>query len=151
MEIIFEILCGCLYVIGLVFEWNYKETSVYICIYLWPILCVLISLLPTVALVHNIIYNRRRILSIIGIPFAMLYTTLYSSIAGGLIEHYEYSRLRGGINAQFNQCMRDLQEIASMCETTYAMVNLKIYVELFIIILIANILIYYLLVKNYRK
>lgn len=151
MEIIFEILCGCLYVIGLIFGWDYKETSVYICIYLWPILCVLISLLPTVALVRNIVYNKRRILSIIGIPFAMLYTMVYVAIAGKLEEHYENSYLIGGINAQFDQCMRDLQQIASMCETTYAMVNLKIYVEFFIIILIANILIYYLLVKNYRK
>jgi hypothetical protein len=34
MDIIFEILCGCLYVIGLCLGWDYKEASVNICIYL---------------------------------------------------------------------------------------------------------------------
>ena len=38
MEYIFQILCGMLYVFGLLFGWNYQETSVYVCIYAFPFL-----------------------------------------------------------------------------------------------------------------
>ena len=38
MEYIFQVLCGTLYVFGLLFGWNYQETSVYVCIYAFPFL-----------------------------------------------------------------------------------------------------------------
>ena len=44
MSKIFQFLCGCLAQIGRPFSWNYEKASVYICIHLWPLLCVVMAL-----------------------------------------------------------------------------------------------------------
>lgn len=41
MELLFQILCGLLYLVGIPFGWSYQETSIYVCIYLWPTICTL--------------------------------------------------------------------------------------------------------------
>ena len=41
MKIVFGILCGILYLIGLFFGLSYKEISIIICIYMCPAACVL--------------------------------------------------------------------------------------------------------------
>lgn len=38
-NVIFGILCGCLYVVGLPFGWDYKETSLHLHLSLAPALC----------------------------------------------------------------------------------------------------------------
>lgn len=44
MDKFFQFLCGCLAQIGRPFGWNYEKASVYICIHLWPLLCVVMAL-----------------------------------------------------------------------------------------------------------
>lgn len=76
-KLIFVGLCGILYVIGLCLGWDYREASVNICIYLWPALCVLSTLPITVGLIHRIVVNKGRWLSVLALPFAWFYTTCY--------------------------------------------------------------------------
>ena len=44
MDKVFQFLCACLAQIGRPFGWNYEKASVYICIHLWPLLCVVMAL-----------------------------------------------------------------------------------------------------------
>ncbi len=140
IKAIFGILCGILYVFGLLFGWNYQETSVYICIYLWPILCIL-STLPI------IYYNIKRIViskrGYVALLFSFLYNYSYILVFICILGHYTLIGRYGtnSIDIVFNQCYKDLQQIASTCGTTYEIVNLVIYVVLFMMIILFNSLI----------
>lgn len=138
-NVIFGILCGCLYVVGLPFGWDYKETSVYICIYLWPMLCVASTLPISLQLIRNIVYGKKVGLSWLGLPFAMGYTYIYLSTAVLLMGHYLRYLNFEGIDGVFDNCMRDLMNIANTCHVSYATANLYIYVVLFILIVAFNL------------
>jgi hypothetical protein len=145
--LIFKFLCGILYVIGLCFGWNYREASVYICIYLWPALCVLSTLPITVGLIHRIVANKSRWLSVFALPFAWFYTTCYITFSVLIYTYYT-----DGIyhNNPFDMCMNDLQQIARERNTTYEHVNIVIYVYLFALIWLVNGILAYI-AKPYHK
>ena len=145
--LIFKFLCGILYVIGLCFGWNYREASVYICIYLWPALCVLSTLPITVGLIHRIVANKSRWLSVFALPFAWFYTTCYITFSVLIYTYYT-----DGIyhNNPFDMCMNDLQQIAREFNTTYEHVNIVIYVYLFALIWLVNGILAYI-AKPYHK
>ena len=147
IKIIFEVLCGLLYVIGLCFGWNYRETSVHICIYLWPALCVLTTLPITIGLIHRIVVNKSRWLSIVALPFVWFYTSCYIIFALLIYAYYSDPIYQ---NNPFDMCMNDLQRIARECNTTYEYVNIAIYVYLFALILIVNGILAYI-AKPYHK
>lgn len=44
--LIFAFLCGCLYVVGLIFGLNYQQVSVLVCCWLWPIIICTVSVIP---------------------------------------------------------------------------------------------------------
>ena len=150
-KFIFMGLCGLLYVLGLLFGWNYQETSVYVCIYLWPILCIL-STLPI------IYYNIKKIVvkgkGYIALLFSFLYNYSYIIVFTCVLQHYSLIETpigKNSINIVFNQCYQDLIQIASTCNTTYEIVNLVIYVLLFLIIMFVNTLIPLKLKKSINK
>ena len=145
IKIIFGLLCGLLYCIGLCFGWNYQETSVYFCIYLWPVLCVLSTLPITVGLIHRIVIDKGRWLSVLALPFAWLYTTCYVCFTILIYNYYQ-----GSVPQIYNKCMNDLQRIAAECNTTYEDVNIAIYIYLFALILLVNGILAYI-AKPYHK
>jgi hypothetical protein len=140
MDIIFEILCGCLYVIGLCLGWDYKEASVNICIYWWPIICVLSTIPIIIGLCVRIYKNRHRWVSLYLLPISGLYTMAYCFIGDLMIEHYEEvpQSAENPIPDVFNACLHDFQAIAAQCGTTYAHANMIIYLELFFLIIFVN-------------
>ena len=147
-QIIFGGLCGILYVIGLLFGWNYQETSVYICIYLWPILCIVSTIPMMYTVTRNIVLNRKRYLNLFLLPFTYAYNAMYLFIFGNVLQHYCLVNSPIGkntVNIVFKQCYNDLVQIANSCNVSYAEANLHIYVVLFSIIVITNYLVYKLI------
>jgi hypothetical protein len=125
IKLIFAVLCGILYCIGLPFGFNYEETSVYICIYLWPLLCVVAALYVTIkATIRKDVW----IASING--FTLL---VYSLITITIFKHY---LALPSIHAQFNDCMWKLYGLSSNLGISYEALNLLIYVVLFSVIML---------------
>lgn len=136
-KLIFGVLCGILYIIGLPFGWNYQETSVYICIHLWPILCIL----STIPMLY---YSVKRAMlkgkGYITIWLVIIYNYTFILFYCNVLEHYSIGTRFGSnpIPIIFNQCYQDFMQIAASCNTTYEIANLVIYVVLFAIIMITN-------------
>ena len=127
MDKFFQFLCGCLAQIGRPFGWNYEKTSVYICIHLWPILCIVMSLVMV------------GIAVLTSSPLWICVCSIYAlfNIFGywAVIKHY----YPGTIDEIFIHCYSDLMTIAKEWHTTYAIVNLIIYVFAFILIMTLNV------------
>lgn len=88
MELIFQVLCGLLYLAGLPFGWSYQETSIYVCIYLWPMLCTL-STLSTIPILWISVKRRKWILSVV----SLLYTSVYVYFTIDVISRYPISNI----------------------------------------------------------
>ena len=128
IKLIFAILCGILYVIGLPFGLNYEQTSVYICIYLWPLLCVACALFTT----YKAIRKKKTTFIVVN----SIISVLYILITVGIFAHY--SRL--SVHEQFNDCMWKLYGLSDHLGISYEAVNLLIYVVLFSVIVIFHLL-----------
>ena len=123
MGIVFSILCGCLNLVGKPFGWDYQKTSVYICIHLWPLLCVAMSLvmLATAISTSNPLW----------ITACSIYATLNTFGYWIVVRQY----YPGTIKEIFELCMAELIVLAKEWHTTYSVVNLVIYVLLFAVIM----------------
>ena len=123
MDKVFQFLCGCLAQIGRPFGWNYEKASVYICIHLWPLLCVVMALVMLVIAV-----STTYPLCIAACIIYFLFNVFGYWI---VLKHY----YPGTINEIFTHCYSDLMTIAKEWKTTYAIVNLVVYVIAFILIM----------------
>ena len=123
MDKVFQFLCGCLAQIGRPFGWNYEKASVYICIHLWPLLCVVMALVMLVIAVSTT--------NPLCIAACIIYFLFNVFGYGAVIKHY----YPGTINEIFTHCYSDLMTIAKEWKTTYAIVNLVVYVIAFILIM----------------
>ena len=133
MNLLFTILCGILYCIGLLFGWNYEQTSIYVCIYLWPILCT-ISTLPILWQSLKLI-RKKTFLGIILTLMSTAYTSVYIYYTMEAIERYNINDPMA-----FTNCMVDLMSLAKYFGISYELLNILIYVVLFIVIILFNIL-----------
>lgn len=133
MEYVFYLLCGLLYLVGIPFGWSYEETSIYVCIYLWPILCC-ISTVP-------IFWGSVRILpKIKGFVFTFLsifYSLIYVDFTIRIIIRYSIKN-----PYSFTNCMIDLKVLAECFGMSYETLNILIYVVLFALIIAFNYGIY---------
>ena len=123
MDKVFQFLCGCLAQIGRSFGWNYETVSVYICIHLWPLLCVVMALVMLVIAVSTT--------NPLCIAACIIYFLFNVFGYWAVIKHY----YPGTINEIFTHCYSDLMTIAKEWKTTYAIVNLVVYVIAFILIM----------------
>lgn len=144
MGLIFQILCGILYVIGLLFGWTYQEVSIEICLKWWPWICFFSTLPIIIGLIKRIITNKKRWFAVYLLPFAISYSTIYYLVIK--LINYRYFKISVD---PFNDCMNDLIHIASKCDMTYAEVNLHIYVTFFLILIITNYVLTKLAFKQY--
>ena len=143
MTELFQLLCGLLYLVGYPFGWTYQETSIYICIYLWPILCCL-STVPIIFVSLSCIV-KHKISGIVLTLLSVVYSMYYLFYTNLVIDRYNISNVNS-----FNNCMLDLQMIARQTGVTYEALNIYIYVVLFIIIMTINYTIYRT-IKWYRN
>lgn len=140
MKLIFEFLCGLLYLIGYPFGLTYEEISIYICIYLWPSLCT-ISTIPIILISFKKILNKK----IVGIPClisSIIYFLYYCYYTNLVICRYNISNPNS-----FTNCMLDLKILAKYYEISYETLNILIYVIGFILIITFNIVVYKLIKK----
>lgn len=144
MEIIFKILCGILYLIGLLFDCSYKEISVYICIYAVPIICIISTLILNGMIVYKIV-KKCTIFRLFLLIISYMYISLYLNIFAHICKHYQIGY--NTITQIFDQCMFDLLNISKICNISYEECNIYIYVYLFLGILGINSLITYLIKK----
>ena len=128
MDKIFQFLCGCLAQIGRPFGWNYEKASVYICIHLWPILCIAM----TVVMLSMALLSANPLM----ITVCSIYV-LFSMFGYWIVIKHYYP---GSIEEIFEHCYSDLMTIAKEWHTSYATVNLIIYVILFIAIMAFDVL-----------
>lgn len=128
MDVIFHVLCKCLASIGKIVGWDYYKASVYICIHLWPLLCVAMALVMfSIAVVSS-----NSLWIIVCTIYAIFNIFGYWTV----IKHY----YPGTIEEIFEHCYSDLMTIAEEWHTSYAVVNLIIYVILFMAIMAFDIL-----------
>ncbi len=108
---IFDLLCDCLRQLGKPFGWNYTEASVYICIHLWPLLCVAMSLVMLATAVST--SNPQWITA------CSIYATLNTFGYWIVVRHY----YPGTIKEIFELCMAELIVLAKEWHTTYPVVT----------------------------
>ena len=128
MNKIFHLLCGWLAQLGKPFGWNYNKASVYICIHLWPLLCVVMALVMLVIAVSTA--------NPLWIATCSICATFNILGYWAVVRHY----YPGTIDEIFTRCMNELIAIAKEWHTTYAVVNLVIYVLLFAAIMTFDVL-----------
>lgn len=135
MKELFALLCGLLYIIGYPFGLTYEETSIYICIYLWPIICC-ISTIPILILsIINIV--KHPIKGIICTIISAMYSYYYYWYTLLIIDRYNIHNKNSFMN-----CMIDLKVLAERLNVSYEELNLFIYIVLFIGILLFNFILY---------
>lgn len=139
IQALFDLLCGLLYLVGYPLGWTYQETSIYVCIYLWPIICC-VSVLPIIGQTILLLLKTHRWWSPIPVLLSLVYLLYYVFYTNIAIERY-------GINVPnaFNKCMVDITFIAQQTKMSYAEVSILIYVVLFLGILLINFAIFKIL------
>lgn len=142
MEIVFKLLCGVLYLIGLCLGYDYKEISVYICIYGCPIVCIISALVIHLIVAYKL-SKKFTVFKVILWILSGLYVALNLNFFASVCEHYNDSNL----HVLFDQCVHDFQYLAETCGSTYEYCNIVIYVYLFFFVLIVNGIFSYLLKK----
>ena len=124
---IFAYLCLCLNKIGRIFGWDYKKASVDICIHLWPLLCVAMA----VVMLGFAVATTSPLWIIVCTIYALINAFGYWAV----IKHY----YPGTTTDIFQRCRDELIDIAEQWHTTYAVVNLVIYVLLFVAIMVFDV------------
>lgn len=128
MKIVFGILCGILYLIGLCFGLSYEEISIIICIYMCPAVCILCASAAAIYFRHIKSVANRLLFSL-----NASITLTYCCIAAAFWRHY-----RAAIDP-FGYCADNLTWIAEDLNMTYEEVNIYIYCYLFFGIIIFHL------------
>ena len=140
--LIFGFLCVMLYLVGCVFGFTYEETSVYVCIYGWPALCVA---MPTV-IAQVAFYNWIKKLTLwntVNLALSTGVTIVFCIFAKLFYQFYSYRLLDldsgtiimlDTVHDKFVACAQDLKIMANELGMTYAEVNLWVYCYLFLAI-----------------
>lgn len=134
---LFSICVSLLEKLGRDLHLSYKRISVYINLYLQGIMLIA-STVPCV--VVAIIQEH--------ILFTIITSLNFCCYLFGFIFMTRHYKLPRNINFAFDQCVRDLQYIASKLKVSYQMVNILIFIILFLLIMIVNIFSSFLIYFN---
>lgn len=140
----FGTCCGLLYWTGRFLGFTYKEICVIVNIYLEAGLCLLSALWVTWTTIKS--FTQQKTLSS-GIIMATgsVYSLAYIKGYMWLCQHYAMP-----MNDAFNLCYRELIQLAKDYHTTYNNVNYVIFILLFLVVIIGNILLVKLLDVSYK-
>ncbi len=133
-ECFFGACCGILYIIGKGLGFTYKEICVIVNIYLEAGLCLLSALWVTWTAIKGFIHRRTlgsSIIMAIGFVYGLAYVGGFLCIC----QHYAMP-----MNDAFDLCYRELIQQANDYHTTYNNVNYVIFILVFLVITIGNIL-----------
>lgn len=138
MNLIFAFLCGCLYVVGLIFGLDYKQVSVLVCCWLWPAICTA-SVLPLVYVAVRDFFRCKLALTKMLYYVITCASLFYLWVCVGFTLDMIFDRYPHMNGITFDMCMHDLQFLASNIGISYETLNVLIYVVLFAVILAFNI------------
>ena len=146
INLIFAFLCGCLYVVGLIFGLDYQQVSVLVCCWLWPIICTV----STIPILYVVVKNFFRCkMSLTKVFYSvMICVAFYYFMTYCMITSFGFDTYPNMDAATFEKCMTNLQEMANEYEISYEALNLLIYVVLFAAIIAFNIFLCWLLNKR---
>ena len=134
-QLIFDFLCGILFIIGFMSGFNYEEISVYTCIYLWPALCTATPVLVACTALFNWI-KKPSFGNTLNLAASSAVLCIFYSITKLFYNEYTGSNEAYGaitsVHDQFMACQQDIIQMASNLGVTYAEANLWIYCFLFI-------------------
>lgn len=137
--IIFQFFCGLIYLAGIPFGWDYKESSVYFC--LWGVVGVLtISSFSSFLSLFMGMRSKPTIIKTILLLLSGFITYLSIAVTKGVIEHYNL--LDNNIELIFNKCVKDFMDVAQMSGTTYEFSNLILLVCVPLAVILMNAILY---------
>lgn len=141
-QFVFGFLCGMLFLVGWIFGFTYEEISVYVCIYLWPVLCVAMPTIVTMVALYNwvkklTLWNTINLALSSGTAlvmgvYAKLFYNFYSKRPMNIETGSPFKM--DTIHDKFVACWLDLHQMAGELGMTYEEVNLWIYCYLFMAI-----------------
>ena len=147
--LMFRILCGILYLLGLCLGLNYVETSVYICIYGCCYIVCALSLITLFLNIYKLFRKKSFKKAILILPLSIVSTYVLIMISQGCLMYFSNFST---VDKQFDQCMLVLMNVAINTGTTYEKVNLILYCTAFFSIIFYNIFMQIILLKgNWRK
>ena len=143
-QLVFGFLCGMLYVAGYIFGLSYEEISVYVCIYLWPALCVAMPTIVAMVALYNWV-KKLTPWNTINLALSSGVASMFSVFAALFYQFYSYRPMYFDFEARttmrldtihdkFVACWSDLTRMANDLGMTYEEVNLWVYCYLFMAI-----------------
>ena len=144
-ECFFGACCGVLYVTGMALGFTYKEICVIINIYAQSGVCLLSALWVTWVAMQRFLSHKTTgnvVLVVTGIIYGLAYI-------GGFLwvcQHYAMP-----MNQAFDLCYQELLQLSKDYHTTYNNVNYIIFILLFLLITIGNMVIVKLLKNSVRR
>lgn len=141
-ECFFEVCCGLVYVVGLAFGFTYKQICVIINIYLEAGLCLLSALWVTWTSIKRFVHEKsggNGILMTSGIIYGLAFLVGFYLIC----QHYAMP-----LENAFDLCYRELHLLANNYHTTYNIVNYVIFILLFLVIIVGNMILVKLIGKK---
>lgn len=128
---LFEICVSFLEWIGQTFQLSYEQISVYFNLYLQGGILIC-STLP--ALIVTICRRNAK-----WILVSVCNTCVYIVGFIGMMLHYH---LPNDISYAFDKCVEDLVGLSQLCHLSYQQVNILIFVVIFLLLMIVNVMLY---------
>ena len=144
-ECFFGACCGILYLTGKCLGFTYKEICVIVNIYLEAGLCLLSALWVSWTAIKCFIH-RKTLASGLLMATGIVYGLVYIGGFLWICQHYAMP-----LNDAFDLCYHELIQLAKDYHTTYNNVNYVIFILLFLVITIGNILLIKQLQVNNRN
>ena len=144
-ECFFGACCGVLYVTGIALGFTYKEICVIINIYAQSGLCLLSALWVTWAAMQRFL-NRKTIGNGLLMATGIIYGSAYIGGFLWVCQHYAMP-----MNQAFDLCDQELIQLSKDYHISYNNVNYIIFIVLFLLITIGNLLIVKLLKNSVRR
>ena len=144
-ECFFGACCGVLYVTGMALGFTYKEICVIINIYAQSGLCLLSALWVTWAAIKRFYHQKTELNGLLmaaGVVYGLTYTVGFLR----LCQHYAMP-----MNLAFDLCYQELIQLSKDYHISYNNVNYIIFILLFLVMTIGNMLIVKLLKNSVRK
>ena len=134
-ECFFGACCGVLYIAGIALGFTYKEISVIINIYIQSGICLLSALWVTWTAIQRFL-SLKTIGNGLLMTTGIIYGLAYMCGVLWLCQHYAMP-----MNDAFDICVRELNQLANKYHTTYNNVNYFIFILMFLVITLGNVLI----------
>ena len=145
MEFIYQFLSGILSQIGQSLHLCYEAVTIFLCIYLWPIICTLTTI--PIVLSALKLFEEKKKTGLVSSILSMGYTFMCLLFSISMMNKYSIS----SPVYSYDSLVENLYEIANGFNTSFETLSVYIYVIGFICIVSFNIIISYVIKWFARK